>query len=42
MISPNASDYIQKMTDAIAHRGPDDEGVFCEGNIAFGHRSYLF
>ncbi len=26
------------MTDAIAHRGPDDEGIFIDENIAFGHR----
>ena len=37
IISPDASIYIQKMTDAIAHRGPDDDGIFSEGNVAFGH-----
>lgn len=26
------------MTDAIAHRGPDDEGHFIDVNIALGHR----
>lgn len=26
------------MTDAIAHRGPDDSGQWVEGNIAIGHR----
>lgn len=29
---------IQKMNQAIAHRGPDAEGVFAEGNVALGHR----
>jgi len=29
---------IHRMTDSIAHRGPDGEGHFIEGNIAFGHR----
>jgi len=31
---------IKKMTDAIAHRGPDDEGCWMntEGNVALGHR----
>lgn len=29
---------IQKMTNAIAHRGPDAEGFFLENNIALGHR----
>ena len=24
---------VKRMTDAIVHRGPDDEGFFCEGNI---------
>lgn len=29
---------IKKMTDAIAHRGPDGEGHFIDGDIALGHR----
>lgn len=29
---------LKRMTDAIAHRGPDAEGQLCEGNIALGHR----
>lgn len=29
---------IKKMTDTIAHRGPDAEGQRCEGNLALGHR----
>jgi asparagine synthase (glutamine-hydrolysing) len=29
---------LKKMTDAIAHRGPDGEGHWIEGNIGFGHR----
>lgn len=31
-------DKFNKMTDIIEHRGPDDRGVFCEGNVALGHR----
>lgn len=29
---------IVAMTDAIAHRGPDGEGHWLEGNVALGHR----
>lgn len=29
---------LQKMTDAIRHRGPDGEGHWIEENIAIGHR----
>lgn len=29
---------IQKMTDALKHRGPDGEGIWVNGNIALGHR----
>jgi len=29
---------IQNMTDAIAHRGPDAEGYFFDGQIGFGFR----
>ena len=30
--------YVKKMTDAIAHRGPDAEGHFVEGRVELGHR----
>lgn len=29
---------IKKMTDRLAHRGPDDEGIFIAGQIGLGHR----
>ena len=29
---------LQKMTDIIAHRGPDGEGHWIEGNVGLGHR----
>jgi len=29
---------LQRMTDEIAHRGPDGEGQWIEGNIGLGHR----
>jgi asparagine synthase (glutamine-hydrolysing) len=29
---------LKKMTDAIAHRGPDGEGHWIENNIGLGHR----
>ena len=29
---------LQKMTDAIAHRGPDGEGHWIEENVGIGHR----
>ena len=30
--------YIKSMSDALAHRGPDDEGLYVDVNIALGHR----
>lgn len=37
--SPDEARSIAKrMTDRIAHRGPDGEGVWVEGPIALGHR----
>lgn len=29
---------IRKMNDAMAHRGPDSEGIYIDGSIGFGHR----
>jgi asparagine synthase (glutamine-hydrolysing) len=31
-------ELIQKMSEAIQHRGPDDEGIYLNGSIALGHR----
>lgn len=31
-------DIIKKMNDRIIHRGPDGEGYYIDGDVAFGHR----
>lgn len=31
-------DAVKRMTEVMAHRGPDDEGFWTEGNIALGQR----
>jgi asparagine synthase (glutamine-hydrolysing) len=36
--TPASPPILQKMTDAIAHRGPDGEGQWIEGNMGIGHR----
>ena len=36
--APVSPVVLQKMTDAIAHRGPDSEGHWIEGNVGIGHR----
>ena len=35
---PASPVFLQKMTDSVAHRGPDGEGQWIEGNVALGHR----
>jgi len=35
---PVSYEILRRMTDAIAHRGPDGEGQWIEGNVGFGHR----
>ncbi len=35
---PVSSTTIQKMTDIIRHRGPDDEGQYIAGSVGLGHR----
>jgi asparagine synthase (glutamine-hydrolysing) len=32
------SPLIQQMTEAVAHRGPDGQGVWVNGDVALGHR----
>ena len=29
---------LRRMTDSLAHRGPDDKGYFLEDNVGLGHR----
>src|ERR1041385_6587240 len=29
---------VERMRDVIAHRGPDDVGIFIDGNVGLGHR----
>lgn len=36
--APVSPVVLQKMTDSIAHRGPDGEGHWIEGNVGIGHR----
>jgi asparagine synthase (glutamine-hydrolysing) len=36
--SPASAVILKKMTDLIAHRGPDGEGQWVEGNVGIGHR----
>ncbi|MCE5185463.1 MAG: asparagine synthase (glutamine-hydrolyzing) [Planctomycetaceae bacterium] len=34
----NSKEQIQRMTDTLRHRGPDDEGIFCDERVSLGHR----
>ena len=36
--SPASLELLKRITDAIAHRGPDGEGVYSDGPIGLGHR----
>ena len=36
--APVSPVVLQRMTDAVAHRGPDGDGQWIEGNIGLGHR----
>jgi asparagine synthase (glutamine-hydrolysing) len=35
---PASPELLKRMTDAIAHRGPDGEGQFLDGAVGLGHR----
>jgi asparagine synthase (glutamine-hydrolysing) len=36
--APIREPILRRMTDAIAHRGPDDEGFYIKGRVGLGHR----
>src|SRR5690606_19431800 len=36
--APVSPVILRRMTDAIAHRGPDSDGQWIEDNIGIGHR----
>ena len=36
--SPVSNNIVKGMTDALIHRGPDDEGQWVEKNVGIGHR----
>ncbi len=35
---PASARILKRMTDALAHRGPDGEGFYCAGAVGLGHR----
>lgn len=35
---PVSEALVRTMAQCLAHRGPDDEGVFCSENVGLGHR----
>ena len=35
---PVQTELISRMTETLAHRGPDGDGIWCDLNIGFGHR----
>ena len=35
---PDTARHVRAMCDAIAHRGPDGDGVWSEDGVALGHR----
>ncbi|KJS66626.1 MAG: hypothetical protein JL50_11330 [Peptococcaceae bacterium BICA1-7] len=35
---PVSRNAIERMTQIIKHRGPDDYGIFCDRNVGLGHR----
>jgi asparagine synthase (glutamine-hydrolysing) len=35
---PVPADVLKRMTEALAHRGPDGEGLYTDGAVGLGHR----
>jgi asparagine synthase (glutamine-hydrolysing) len=37
-LAPCGREVLERMTSALAHRGPDDAGYYCVGPVGLGHR----
>jgi asparagine synthase (glutamine-hydrolysing) len=37
-LAPVPEDRLRQMRDTLVHRGPDDAGLFVQGNVGLGHR----
>ena len=37
-LHPDDGERVVRMRDIIAHRGPDDAGLFADAQAALGHR----
>lgn len=37
-LHPDSPHWLQKMTDLLAHRGPDGQGAWIQHSVALGHR----
>ncbi len=35
---PASAVVLRRMTDRLAHRGPDGDGIYCDGPVGLGHR----
>jgi asparagine synthase (glutamine-hydrolysing) len=38
MAAERAESFLKKMNCLLSHRGPDDEGIFIDADVALGHR----
>lgn len=38
---PNKKDVINTMTQTLSNRGPDEEGIYLNNNVAFGHKRLI-
>ena len=38
LLHPDAKNLVHAFSSLVSHRGPDNQGIYCDGQLALAHR----